>query len=111
MTRYRRELYRVRLLGSTGPVIHGPSTFLEFTSSHRYTSLLNIALSRDRGTTEPRGLRAPLRVVFSLSFYVTVLARYRFTLPYEFAFTILTSTYYKYLPTTLQYTSFEHPSV
>ncbi|ETW82381.1 hypothetical protein HETIRDRAFT_450287 [Heterobasidion irregulare TC 32-1] len=75
---YASELYRVRLLGSTGPVIHGPSTFLEFTSSHRYTSLLNIALSRDRGATEPRALVAFIAAIvraFVAALEVTLVTR------------------------------------
>ena len=61
---YCSELYCMCLLGSIGPMIHFPSTLLEFTLSHRYTSLLNIAVSLDHSVTEPCSLWAPLHVVF-----------------------------------------------
>ena len=46
----------MRLLGSIGPMIHFPSTLLEFTLSHYYTSLLNITVSLDHSVTEPCSL-------------------------------------------------------
>ena len=57
------QFYHVRLLDSLGlviPLLTPP----RLTSSHRYTSLLNIALSLNCGTTEPRDTQAFLHIVF-----------------------------------------------
>ena len=75
--------------------------FAETPSPAPYITLLNIVYFLDRGTTEPRGLRAKLHMV-SLSFEFSALARYRA----HFTFTI-SHTFYL-----LRFMiSSEHPTV
>ena len=89
----RSELYRTRLLDTAGLVIQFSSYFAETPSPAPYITLLNIVYFLDRGTTEPRGLRAKLHMV-SLSFEFSALARYRahFTLRFR-----IRSTYFDLL--------------
>lgn len=93
------------LLDTLGLVIYFSLYFAESTLSFPYISLLNIALFLDHSMTEPHSLPVPLHIV--LLYFLIFLPWHNIThtLPYDFVFALL-QFYYKYLFTTLQYTSF-----